>query len=399
MRDLRTGLQRAAQPLRELSLQARALAIEAACRELLDLERAESRELRSALVRSTGLSAPGVEHGLHSTLREMTRDGLLALHASYVAEGGGEHAHERARERPAGLATVVLAGNVFSAAARPLLLPLLCGRPVLLKAASGDDGLPRALQRALAQVDDAIGAACAVVTFGREDASLRHALLEDAELLSVYGDDDTVAAFAAIRPAGTRLIAHGHGFGLAYVPASALASVELAQATAQALARDVAAYDQRGCLSPHALLVQPGAACDARAFAARLADALESLEASWPRGPLPSDPAAAQLQWRGVAAVRGELHARAACSVSWSADPALRASPGYRNVAVHDCPGLDALRAQLAACTVQLKALAVAGETERAALAGAAPYVCAPGAMQEPPLAARLDGIHPCAGL
>jgi acyl-CoA reductase-like NAD-dependent aldehyde dehydrogenase len=389
LRDLHTGLRLAAGPLRERSVQARALAIEDACRRLLASEHAESRELRAALVRSTGLSAPVVEHGLQTTLREFSRDGLLALHASYSAEPKHEP----------GLAAVVLAGNVFSAAARPLLLPLLCGWPVLLKAASDDDVFPRALQRALAAVDGELGAACAVVTFGREEPALRDALLAGADLLSVYGDDETVAAFTAIRPAGTRLVAHGHGFGLGVLPASALASVELARMAAQALARDVAAYDQRGCLSPHAVLVQRGAACDARDFAALLADALDALEQPWPRGPLPAGAAATQLQWRGVAAVQGELHTRASCAVGYAEDAALRASPGHRNVAVHACADDAALRAQLAGVSVQLKALAVAGEAERAALAGAAPYLCAPGAMQEPPLAARLDGLHPCAGL
>jgi len=387
LRDLRTGLRLAGVALRERSVQARAQAIETACLRLLAAEHDEGRELRRALLRSTGLTAPGIEHGLQSTLRVFTREALLALHAEH---GPG---------RSPGLAAVVLAGNVFSAAARPLLLPLLHGWPVLLKAASADDAFPRALQRALTQVDRELGAACAVVTFGREDSALRDALIDGVELLSVYGDDETVAAFAAIRSAGTRLIAHGHGLGLAFVAASALASEARVQATVQAVARDVAAYDQRGCLSPHAVLVQRGAACDARGFALRLAAALEALTAGWPRGGLPAEAAAAQVQWRGVAAVRGELHAHAGGAVSYAGEAALRVSPGYRNVAVYECADVAALRARIAPLVLQLKALGVAGDAERESLAGCAPYVCAAGAMQEPPLPARLDGVHPCEGL
>jgi acyl-CoA reductase-like NAD-dependent aldehyde dehydrogenase len=391
LRELRTGLRLRGAALRERGVQARADVIEGACKRLLDAEQAEGRQLRSALLASTGLSAQGIEHGLQSTLREFTRAALLALHDGRDSEPALGSAPR--------LAAVVLAGNVFSAAARPLLLPLLCGWPVLLKAASADDAFPRALQRALAQVDAELGAACAVVTFGREDEALRDALIDGVDLLSVYGDDETVAAFAASRSAGTRLIAHGHGLGLAFVAGSALGSDAQASAIAAALARDVAAYDQRGCLSPQAVLVQNGPACDTRGFALRLADALDALALEWPRGELPPAAAAAQVQWRGVAAVRGELHVRTSCAVGYAGDAALRASPGYRNVAVHDCRDVAALRAWIAPLSLQLKALAVAGDDVREALAGAAPYVCAPGAMQEPPIAARLDGLHPCEGL
>jgi hypothetical protein len=388
LRDLRTGLRLRARVLSERGVDARAQAIEAACTRLLARERDEARELRAALLRSTGLAPAGIEHGLQSTLRLFTRPALLALHAQRVQRG-----------QPPGLAAVVLAGNVFSAAARPLLLPLLCGWPVLLKAASADDVLPRALQRALVEVDPELGAACSVVTFGREDDELRDALIEGAELLSVYGDDETVTAFAAAKASDTRLIGHGHGLGLAFVAQSALASDALVRASVQALARDVAAYDQRGCLSPHAVFVQRGAACDAQGFALRLADALAELATLWPCGERPPRAAADEVQWRGVAAVRGELHVRPSCAVSYAGSAALRASPGYRNVAVHDCADVGALHVRIAPLALQLKALAVAGDSEREQLAAAAPYVCAPGAMQEPPLEARLDGLHPCEGL
>lgn len=405
VRDLRTGLRLRAAALRARAVEGRAAAIERACVRLLDAEHPAGRALRAELLRSTGLSAPVIEHGLGTTLRLFTCDAMLALRAEHRAERertaarAPSSAGVQSAASGSALAVVVLAGNVFSAAARPLLLPLLCGSPVLLKAASADDVLPRALQRALAEVDPELGAACAVVTFGREDAALRDALIADADVLSIYGDDRTVAAFESLRSGGTRLVAHGHGLGLAFVARSALASEGLAEQNARALADDVAAYDQRGCLSPHAVLVQSGARDDGARFAQRLADALDARAHAWPRGALPPEVAAAQLQWRGVAAATGALHVRASCAVSHAGAGALRTSPGHRNVSVHDCADVDALRALIAPLSTQLKALAVAGDAERVRLAQAAPYVCAPGAMQEPPLAARLDGVHPCEGL
>jgi hypothetical protein len=386
--ELRAAVRRAGPELRATSVEARAAAIERACASLIDRSSARGRGLRAALEASTGLSSASIEHGLLTTLGAFRQDGLLALLAS------------RPRSQPAPeLATVVLAGNVFSAAARPLLFPLLCGCPVLAKAAAHDDALPRALQRALASVDPALGAACAVVAFSRDDAEQRAALLDGAELLSVYGDDATITELRASVPAGTVVVAHGHGLGVAFVAGDVLDSQQHARVAASMLARDVAAYDQRGCLSPHAVFVQRGKACDGKRFAKLLADELDALAASWPRGTLPAAAAADQLQWRGVAAATCELHARESCAVSYAGELPLRASPGYRNVAVHDVADVAALRARLAPLSVQLKALGVASAgKDLAALADAAPYVCAIGSMQEPPLDAALDGLHPLTG-
>jgi hypothetical protein len=389
IRELRDAVRRAGPELRATSVEARAAAIERACASLLDHDSARGRALRLALEASTGLSSASIEHGLRTTLGAFLQDGLLALHASRPA-----------RSQPAPeLATVVLAGNVFSAAARPLLLPLLCGCPVLAKAASHDDVFPRALQRAVGGVDPALGAACGVVTFSRDDAEQRAALLAGVEMLTVYGDDETIAELRALVPAETAVVAHGHGLGVAFVAGDVLDSEQHARVTASMLARDVAAYDQRGCLSPHGVFLQRGKACDAKRFAKLLADELDALATSWPRGTLPAEAAADQLQWRGVAAATGELYARESCAVSYAGELPLRASPGYRNVAVHDVADIAALRARLAPLSVQLKALGVgsAGK-DLAILSDTAPYVCAIGSMQEPPLDATLDGLHPLTG-
>jgi acyl-CoA reductase-like NAD-dependent aldehyde dehydrogenase len=379
----------AAEVVRGWPLEQRAEAIERAARTLLEAGSTLGAELRAELLASTGLSAPVIEHGLQTTLSLFERAALCALHARAPRDA------ERAPE----VATVLLAGNVFSAAARPLLLPLLCGVGVLAKASSTDDALPHYLARALAAVDAQLGAACQVLTFAHDDAAASAGLLQGAELISVYGSDETVATVRASAPPDARVLAHGHGLGAIFIARETLVSAAAAYDLAERAARDVAAYDQRGCLSPHFVLVERGGAVDARALARQIATALAALERELPRGELPQDAAAAQLQWRGVAAAIGELFVRARSAISYEGALALRTSPGHRNLAVHDCADVSQARTQLSQLGEHLKALAVGGEKARRILSGVAPYTCEPGAMQTPPIDVALDRLHPLAGM
>ena len=100
---------------------------------------------------------------------------------------------------------------------------------------------------------------------------------------------------------------------------------------AAAAALDVAAYDQRGCLSPQVIYVEETRARSAEAFAESLA---RGLETALPRGPLPLPAGAAQAQWRGLAEVEGRLIQGDSYAISVRPAESIRWSPAYRNVNV-----------------------------------------------------------------
>ena len=83
----------------------------------------------------------------------------------------------------------------------------------------------------------------------------------------------------------------------------------------------------------------------------------------------------------------------------------MRLSPGYRNVAVYDCPDEASLGDLLRPLGKHLKTLGVASDAgARRVLAAAlppplAPRVCAVGEMQTPPFGSIADGELPWAGL
>jgi hypothetical protein len=299
---------------------------------------------------------------------------------------------------------VVLAGNVFTAAIRAVTLPLLLGMPVLAKSAGQDSAFVAWLTRALNSADPALGSAFQYVDFSSQQEALTRALFEGADTVVAYGSDATLRAVRAELGADVSFIGHGHGLGAAWIDRGALQDRASAARVAEALALDVAAYDQRGCMSPLLAWVTTGQAVSPAAFSQLVFDALGALARSLPRGPLPLDVAGAQLSFRGIGALRGTLLEGDGYAVAYDGDGPLRVSPGYRNLLLLDLPDAEALPKQLSPLGVHLKCLGLAGvddvrSVRQALPARVAPRLCAVGRMQEPPLDALQDGLSAWEGL
>lgn len=357
-------------------------------------ELALGRAAREQLPKSSGLTLPMVAWALAATFERAGAEELREAVRRMAPPAGAVAA-------PARLGVLLLAGNVFTACVQPWSLSLLARTPLLVKASSKDDTLPRLFHTALAEVDPELADACAVVTFPGGTPSLEATLLSRADVVSAYGSDRTLASIRARLSPTAHFVPHGHGLGVGFVPAAAASDDGALRAAANAFALDVAAYDQRGCMSPHVIWVEGGGA----GFARRLAEALAGLARELPRGALPADVGAAQIQWRGVAAARGTLHEGDGWAVSHEGGASFRVSPAWRNVMVLDAPDLAGFAAALAPLGVHLKTLGVFGDAAtREAVARRlppplAPRVCAAGEMQRPSLLAFADGRPPWEGL
>ncbi|MEZ4335094.1 MAG: acyl-CoA reductase [Sandaracinaceae bacterium] len=240
LRDALDELARGGRALRARSRESIAGSLADAWERIADPERALGRAAREQLPESAGLTLPMVAWTLTSTLHDI-RAQLGALAAAMGPPAG-------AREAPPALGTLILAGNVYSACVQPLSVALLSRVPVLVKASSADDVMPRLFAEALEEVDPDLAGACLVVSLPRGTPNLEATILSRAGVVSVYGGDETLKSVRNRLSPNTAFIAHGHGLGLGWVDESA--SLDDA---ASSLAIDVAAYDQRGCLSPHAI--------------------------------------------------------------------------------------------------------------------------------------------------
>lgn len=259
--------------------------------------------------------------------------------------------------------TVVLAATVPLAALRAMVLPLLQGATELrVRPSRRQREVPRSLVDALA----AQGLPVRV-----DDGGELH-----GDVIA-YGRDETLEVLATRLAPGARFEGHGHGFGAAVVR-------EGSPQVAAALARDVAAYEQHGCLSPQVVLC----AGDARGLAVGLHAALTALASAWPRAPMDLGVGAAALQWTGAQAALGAEVLRAPSHVVTLWDhPALQASPGARHIAVVPVRDLDEARALLAPEARHLSCVGTdALDDPRWRPAQFEGRACALGEMQDPPL-------------
>jgi len=191
---------------------------------------------------------------------------------------------------------------------------LLVKSAVLLKPGRGDVPLPVLFARALQEADPEVGGCVAVLYWPRSQGKETDVALKGADLVVVYGGNETVEWARQRTPATTHMVAYRHRMGVGLVGRRALEkevggafagtglSVRARESALEA-ARAVALFDQRGCVSPHAFFVEEGGEVDPRAWAELLAGALEGLEGELPSGPVSAEAGAALQQLRG----RGEM--------------------------------------------------------------------------------------------
>jgi hypothetical protein len=274
--------------------------------------------------------------------------------------GAGENASRTLAGRlpepsPRAPAAVVLAGNVPALAVQSLLPALLLGRPLLLKSASDEPLFAPVLVAALAAREPALGEAFAALAWRGGDPELEAAAFGGVERVLAYGGGPAIGSLR--ERLGGRLVAHGPRASVALVGRDA----DLADA-ARGLARDVALFDQRGCLSVQAVYTD----AEPREVAELLAWALALEHARLPPGPLDPGRAAEVQQLRGVARMAGELAgdlALAQGTVVVRRDAEFQPVPGLRTVRVHPVAELAAALAALAPWRGRLQGAALAGES------------------------------------
>lgn len=250
---------------------ARVTALIAAARRLSDPADELGRSARHALAISTGLSAAGVEWAFRECLElSPSEDELAALLTSV---------------RPAPAAHVILPANVFVAAHRAIALALAQSPRVSVRASRREPHFARLL------------AFAAPGSFRLVDEITPEA----GDSVWVYGSGDTLNALWQSLPAGVVLHAGGPGHG-----AAVLGEEHADLAAARALARDVIAFDQRGCLSPRVAYFVGGLA-RAHAFAAALAAELADVGQRVPRGTLSQEEAAEATRFRDTLSYAGRL--------------------------------------------------------------------------------------------
>ena len=338
------------------------------------------KEALDLLPAAAGLSTAMAREVLDGMARDWTADRLARLVRAQFPDpavlDGFRPGPGGSRVRAFGHRLIVQlgAGNVAGVSVGGVVRALLARSPVLLKPGLHDAVLPVLYARALADCDPELAAALAVLYCPGGADTVEAEVFPRAGLVVVYGGSDTVAAVRGRLPAATPLVAYSHRVGVALVGREALATGRAAR-TALDAARAVAAFDQRGCVSPHLFWVEERGALTPAEWAARLAAAMAALERDLPAGPAAPDVASRVQQLRGTwelkqAAGDGARVFRPAgaeWTVAYDPDPAFSPSCLGRFAWVKPVPDLERVAGLLAGLRPFLQTAGLCGAGARAA--------------------------------
>ncbi|MCP5045212.1 MAG: hypothetical protein GY944_29650 [bacterium] len=352
------------------------------------------RELEAKLPAATGFAQQTVRAGLDrgfepwtaEALERLVADELGSLSTSLSITG-----YERT--------SVLLAGSIPMPSVLSILLPLVVRSPVLCKPASRDPITPGLLIDTLREVDALLADCVAVVPFDASDQAANQAFYA-SPCISATGSDETIATVERFLASGQQRVLYGHRVSVSVVDLAASTPDDV-----EALAIDIALWDQLGCLSPVLFHLVGGPEGSADAFAEALAEQLATLERRWPRGQIEPEAAAAIATERADAQMRAALdqgtRTIASPGTQWTVvlerDSLPRPAPLHRFIRLVSLPDRDALREALAPVSPHLAGVSLVGfASDRENLveelfAFGASRVCAAGRLQAPPLGWRRD--------
>ena len=352
----------------------------------------------------SGFSPEVARAGMDLALETWTGDALARAVQAELEPAPGASPHWLS---PFSMTSVILGGAIPMPSLLASVLPLCAQSPVLIKPASRDPVTPGLLAEAIAEVDPELGRCIEVVAFPSGDGESLGRFLA-AECVVATGSNETIRQIRSRIRTSQRFVAYGHKLSVAVVRAEGWQSPD-PRAVAEALARDIALWDQLGCLSPLAIyLVGPEAARQTPAFGEALADALQNLHRSLPRGETPLEAASAIQQEREEARIRGAggdaVTVFESSGTDWTvigeSDAQWRPAPLHRFVRVHPVPRVDDLGEALRPIVRNLSSVALAGFTPGDGLTevgrelsrvGVA-RLCEAGRMQAPALGWHHDG-------
>jgi hypothetical protein len=372
---------------------------------------------------ATGFGPATLAAGLDAFFAEFTPENFQALleqdlgHPQRLYELVANDGEKKTRRVAMGTAPEMLvhvaAGNLPVPVLLSITFGVLLRSAQFVKCASGASFLPRLFAHSLYQAEPKLGACLELAEWRGGSEALEAALFAEADCLTATGTDETLTALRTRLPHRARFLGYGHRVSFAFIGNGVLSGPEVRK-TIERVARDVAAWNQLGCLSPHVVYVQNGGTVPPELFAELLAQELARREETEPRGELPVEIAAGISSRRKIYEMRA-AHSpdtrlwsspnSTAWTVVYEVDPRFQLSCLHRFIYVKSVGDLTGALQNAEAVRGKVSTVGVAAPEERlqdlASELGrwGVTRVCPLGRMQNPSLAWRHDGRPPLGDL
>ena len=364
----------------------------------------------------TGFGTKTLANGLDLYFKQLTTESLEALVIQdlgsltrldeFTAASGEAEQDRSAIARAHDLLVQITGGLLPNGPITSIILGLLARSAQFIKCASGTSFLPRMFAHSLYSAHPKLGACLELAEWKGGAIELEDALFAEAGCVTATGSDESLAEIRNRLPATTRFVGYGHKLSLAYVTRESLEKSGV-EKIAAALVEDVSAWNQLGCLSPHAVYVEMDAEPDSHALAAAIANQLEAREQIDPRGGVSADTAAAISTRRMFYEVRAASDPdtqiwSSAGSTAWTVvhenSELFQTSCLNRFLFVKPVANIDAFLTSIEPLRGKISTVGLAVPMARVQQIGlrlsnaGITRICRLGSMQNPPLTWRHDG-------
>ncbi len=245
---------------------------------------------------ATGFSRATLVNGLESFFARLTRKQLTALVIQDLGQvqrldepvASAEEAQLGQAAMACGpeLLAHITAGNLPNPALMSIVLGLLVRSAQFVKCARGTSLLPRLFAHSLYDAEPKLAACLEIAEWPGGTTALEEVLFRESNCVTATGSDEALDAIRRRLPPRVRFLGYGHRVSFGYITKEMLSRFN-AKKLAQAAARDIAAWNQLGCLSPQVVYVETGGSTFPDAFAELLAQAMDHQETVEPRGTVP----------------------------------------------------------------------------------------------------------------
>jgi hypothetical protein len=364
----------------------------------------------------TRFSRAVLERGLNEFFERITPDNLRTLitqdlgHPQRLDQFVSSEAELRDRRASMAIGPELLAHITGGVLPNPTLITMMLGllarSAQFIKCASGSSFLPRLFGHSLYLRESKLASCLEIAEWKGGNDTLESALFLEANCVTFTGSNEGMVSVRGRVPAQVRFVPYGNKLSFAFVTREMLSRVNLRR-TLHALAADIAAWDQLGCLSPHLIYVESGGALSPVQFSESFAEELERAEQSWPRGKLETEEASAIALRRMFYQVRAAdaentrtwfSQDSTAWSIVYEEDPQFQQSCLNRFIYVKGVAGVEHILRLIASLEGQISTVGLCAPADRGqaiatqlARAGVT-RICPAGSMQNPSLSWRHDG-------
>jgi hypothetical protein len=362
----------------------------------------------------TGFGPKTIASGLDDLFGQITSEGLHSLIVQdlgssrrldeFIATEPERKQNRSSITRGPELLVQITGGVLPNPTVTSLILGLLARSAQFVKCATGTSFIPRIFAHSLYAARPKLGACIEIAEWKGGNDALEAALFAETSCLTATGSAETLRAIRGKLPADVRFVGYGHKLSFAYVTREAL---EKPETLFTAIGRDVTAWNQLGCLSPHAIWVETGGPIDPDQVASQIAGELHLREPSDPRGTIPphtaADIASRRMVYQARAASDGSTKIWASeQSTAWTVvhdtSREFPISCLHRFIHVKPVENLEHFLRNLEPLRGRISTVGLAAPTARVQELAArfaeigVTRVCRAGQMQNPPLSWRHDG-------